>query len=534
MLLVAFTLWLGLCSVRGGAAAGFPVVWRAAMCGYTVGIIAISNIDAPQGVFLVAMDRVAAILLGVVCVALVNTTLVRNLSFETVVSGLHHALDRLRSTGQAVRDGAPPPDPLTRVAGAAEVLALTTQISYAATEMPDGLRRITGARTAVAGLLSMISAFGGLALGRARGDVPAQIKTPLDAYIVERTEELTRATAQVEEGLHAFESGSHATAAVRISRHYDVIGAALSASRTVISVGLCALFCVLCGWPGVTTLLVQQAAVTALLGLMPNPSLVSTAFLKAIVLPALLAGVIGYLLLPAVSGFLPFAMAVGPAMFLIALLSRHPRLFAMGPGLMLYFPLLLSPANTEQFSFSGYLNNVMLQVVCVLFVIASFSLILPVSRRRRLFRVAHAIAHDLRRTMRHGRGFESAPRQSLKYDRLAFAKQWLGRPTPVRLAVFSRLYAFAELDTALRRAWTGLDLAVGVTPGLAPEIAAARAALCQTDPALLEQSAQALLNHKESGRPEIIQAVSGMYGAHILLAREARSLLHYGIVRPRR
>ena len=181
-------------------------------------------------------------------------------------------------------------------------------------------------------------------------------------------------------------SADHTVPAVRISRHYDIIGALLSATRTMIAVGLGAVFCVLSGWPGVTLLLVQQAAFTALVGLMPNPRLISGMFLLALPLPTVLAGIIGYLLLPSISGFVPFAMAVGPAMFLIALLSRHPRLFTLGPGLMLYFPYMLSPANTESFNFAIFVNNIMLQTVCVLFVLLSFCLILPVSRRRRFFR----------------------------------------------------------------------------------------------------------------------------------------------------
>ena len=121
----------------------------------------------------------------------------------------------------------------------------------------------------------------------------------------------------------------------------------------------------------------------------------------------------------------------------------------------------------------------MVQAVTILFIILSFRLILPVSRKRRFFRIAQAIRRDLQRTFRHGRRFESAPRQSLKYDRLAQAKQWLGTPTPARLAVFRRLYAFAELDTALRRAWSGVDAARVASPGLAAPLATARAALLQ-------------------------------------------------------
>ena len=75
----------------------------------------------------------------------------------------------------------------------------------------------------------------------------------------------------------------------------------------------------------------------------------------------------------------------------------------------------------------------------------------------------------------------------------------LGRATPARLAVFNRLYAFAELDTALRRAWSGLDAAGSVAPGLIPQITAARAALRQYEPEALERSAEALLSHPDSG-----------------------------------
>jgi uncharacterized membrane protein YccC len=527
MLLAGFTIWLGLCTFVAALLRDFRS-YGAVLCGYTVGIIAVSNIDAPQNVLLVTLDRVAAILLGVACVALVNTTLNRSVAFEALVSGLQRSLASMITAGRTALGGKTPPNAMTCVRDAAEILALTTQASYAATELPDGLTRTAGARTAIAGLLSMLSALRGVSFGLA--EARGRTDPALTAYIAERTSEFERATAQVQDGLAVLETGSHATAAVRLSRHYDVVGAALSAVRTMLAVGLGAIFCILSGWAGTTGLLVQQAAFTALLGMQPNPTAAASVFGLSLPLPALIAGIVGFVLLPHVSGFVPFALAVGPCVFVFALLGQHPRTAAFGPGFMLYFTLLLAPSNPESYNLSTYVNTLLIQAVTILFMVLAFRLILPVSRQRRLYRVAVAIKRDLQRTLRHGRGFEDAPRQSLKYDRLAIAQQWVGHPTPARLAVFERLHAFAELDTALRRAWSGLDAVRNPSPALAAAVATARTALLQHKPAPLEDAAAALLAQPEAAQPDITRAISGLYGARILLGRQARALRQYRIV----
>ena len=104
------------------------------------------------------------------------------------------------------------------------------------------------------------------------------------------------------------------------------------------------------------------------------------------------------------------------------------------------------------------MNNVLVQVVAVAFMVLAFRLVLPVSRRRRLARVADAIVRQVRRAMAgqpDGRDLIAA--RCLFVDRLAQAQVWLGRPTPARLAVLNRLSAFTELESALRRARAGLQ-----------------------------------------------------------------------------
>ena len=156
-LLVLFTLFLGLCTFVASLLRDFRS-YGAVLSGYTVGIIAVQNIDMPQNVFLVTLDRVAAILLGIVCVALVNTALVRSVAFETLVSGLRRSRQRMQDAFDEAADRATLLDPMQGAADGADILALTTQASYAATELPDGLTRMSGARAAIAGLLSMLSA----------------------------------------------------------------------------------------------------------------------------------------------------------------------------------------------------------------------------------------------------------------------------------------------------------------------------------------------------------------------------------------
>ena len=87
MLLGGFTLWLGACAFVASALRDFRS-YGAVLSGYTVGIIAIGNIDTPGGAFLSALNRVAAILIGVGSVAVVNTLLAPPLAYRHVLQHL--------------------------------------------------------------------------------------------------------------------------------------------------------------------------------------------------------------------------------------------------------------------------------------------------------------------------------------------------------------------------------------------------------------------------------------------------------------
>ena len=556
VLLTAFTLWLGACTFVAALLRDFRS-YGAVLCGYTVGIIAVSGIDAPEGALLSTLNRVAAILLGIASAAVVNTLFSQAAAFKGLVAALRERLAAAEALALSALTGQDlPSEPLPAQVGAS-ILALRTDASYAAEELPDGAARSAGARAAIAGLLGMLAASRAVATGLqiatdpairrttdaaaarlraagrdAVGDAPATPPSlppealptdPLAAALLDRSEALLRQHALARHGLRTLETGEALAMRVRQPVHYDVIGAALSAARTVIAVGLGCVFCVVAGWPGATGLLVQQAAFTALLGMTPNPSAAGVAMGLSLPLPALAAGVIGFLLLPQVSGFVPFALALGPFVFAFALASRHPALARFGPGFLLYLLLLLSPANTESFDFEAFMNNVLVQVMAVLFMVLAFRLVLPVSRRRRLARVAEAIVRQVRGALA-GRsdGHDLIAARCLAVDRLAQAQVWLGQPTPARLAVLNRLSAFTELELALRRAWAGLRTLGRAMP--------------PPDPDGFEAAARDLLaaGHASDGaRRAALQAAAGLYGSAVLMRRHGRALRLYGALEGR-
>lgn len=542
MLLLSFSLWLGGCTFVASLLRDFRA-YGAALCGYTVGIIAVAEIDTPDNALLATLNRVAAILIGIAAVALVNALLSPAVAAGGLIASLRERLAEADALALSVLKGGRMPDePLPAQAGAM-ILALRTDATYAAGELPDGRRRSDGARAAIAGLLGMLSATKALDTGLrqapdeatrhaldviaaklrdpdgANADWTAVPRNPHSAALLDRARELVARRLLVVHGLRTLVEGVGLPERVRLPLYYDFVGAGLNGARTVISVCLGSVFCIYAGWPGATILLVQQAAFTALLGMTPDPSAAAKAMALSAPVPLVAAYVVGYLLLPQVSGFVPFALAIAPFAFLGALAVRHPATARFGPGYLLYFTLVLSPSNTESFDLATFLNNVMIQLIAILFMILAFRFVLPVSRQRRLFRVADSIGRNLQAALAaRAAHLDPIAARCLRVDRLAQAQVWLGQRTPARIAVLQRLSAFSELESALRRAQAGLRWLGRPMP--------------PREPAALEALARDLLADEHTGeaRHWAVHAASGLHGSALLLRGQGRALRRYGIV----
>ena len=85
LILAAFAVWLGICVFAAKLLDGYRA-YAAVLSGYTVALVAAQQIDHPQHVFESGMARGAAIAVGILSIAVVNT-----LIFAPTVNAAGHA-----------------------------------------------------------------------------------------------------------------------------------------------------------------------------------------------------------------------------------------------------------------------------------------------------------------------------------------------------------------------------------------------------------------------------------------------------------
>ena len=513
MLLFCFALWMGLCAAAASLLRDFRS-YGAAISGYTVAIIAIGGIDDPDGLLLASLNRTAAILIGIAAVALMNALFGGVSALDKLVGSLRTERDKVAAFAIDALEGRPIDDDLTLVKRVASITGLETDATYAAAEQYRGRQRRRGAQVAIGSLLTAVSAgrtiagilspettpairaYAEAAAASLRDgtSMPAPPLTtdPFDALLVERINALIRRMHDADAGILVLTGGEAALPEIVLRPTHDIPAAFISFVRSVLAFGFTAAFAVLAGWPGATLMLIQQAAFVGLLGASPTPTVASKGFLLPLIPIAIVVGLVEFLVLPLTSGFGPFTLIVGALMFVTGLLIRHKKLASFAGAAFIYVTLLLSPANPEQFDLANFLNTFLQVFVAVVFTLLAFLLIIPVSPRRRLYRVIAAVGRDTHRALRsRGTPQEPAVAQARLYDRLVRALTYLGEPTGARKALLSDLYGLGAADIALNRARTGLG---SIDDQAArPAVAQAVAALDRKDFTGMIEAARALL-----------------------------------------
>ena len=321
LLLASYAVWLGVCTLGATLLRDFRS-YGAALSGYTAGIIAIGAIDSPDTALLTALNRVAAMTIGIAAVFVVNNLFAGTDAVDSLETELRERADAITSTAVAALQGRPVGDDLATLHVAFGAAALHTQSMYAVRELPDGRVRSNAARTVIASLLAMVSAARDL--GRELGpDTPVAVRKHLDAVIAAiRTPTAPLPVAPwptrpgdalvlrcADELLAQTEAGaaSHTTSwsRARATCLPCSCGPAmmwraqlLAACRSMLAVGLGSLVCIYSNWSGATLVLIMQSAFTALLAQAPNPRAASFSFVVPLLPMALLIGAVEFIVLP--------------------------------------------------------------------------------------------------------------------------------------------------------------------------------------------------------------------------------------------
>jgi Fusaric acid resistance protein family len=141
------------------------------------------------------------------------------------------------------------------------------------------------------------------------------------------------------------------------------------------------------GWPLASQGVALVGVVVALSATNPNPQAFMTAVVFAIAIAALLAGVTEFLILDGVDQFPLLAIGMAPVVIAAALLFTipNPRLAPIGFLMLVFFPVLLSPTNPQNYNPESYLFSSFMAITSVILLFVLVRVILPTSdalRRR--------------------------------------------------------------------------------------------------------------------------------------------------------
>jgi uncharacterized membrane protein YccC len=176
--------------------------------------------------------------------------------------------------------------------------------------------------------------------------------------------------------------------------------AARNGLRAFLAILIAAILLSLGGWPFASQGLSLTGVFVALSANTPSPRKFAVAAVIALPIAALLAGVTEFLILDGVDQFPLLAIGMAPSVLAGALLFTLPNaiLATIGLQLLVFFPVLLSPANPQDYNPEAYLYRSFMAILAVILMFAALWTILPGSdllRRRWYLTSARAELRDL-------------------------------------------------------------------------------------------------------------------------------------------
>ncbi|MBP1179184.1 FUSC family protein [Methylobacterium sp. PvR107] len=563
LLFVSFTAWLGLC-VFVAQYLQDTRAYGAMLSGYTVAIIALGQIDNPQGTFDAAVSRVAVIVLGIVAITFINDALASPSTWRALLPQLRNAWDGTRAYArETLAEG---DLGATRTAALIRTIApMRADASAIAGELDDGRFRAAGARSCIAALYVMAASVRTAAAaaahlrnpspavaealaicrrvadapsldaldrddGRLRDLVDAAIRDgnrPLDEVVVlQRALDFVCAATFAQDGIRAVADGHMPLRDASLPTHRDFPVALRGAVRVALAFAATAATFVALGLPQASFALVQVAATAALSSVTPDPKKFANGVVIGMTMAATFAGIARFALLNGVQGFPMLAMVMAPVIFVGCFLTLNPKTFGIGFIVIVFFPVLLGPSNPQTYDALTFLLNAFLVIVAAVILSIVVRILLPVTpAQQRVFALDSA-----RRTLADalvGEGGDATTRTSLNADRLFQFAGYSSGSSAVRRASLSHAFALARLEAAAARSHAELRR-LSAVGALRDAIARARAGLAAGDDRALETAARDLIRaasrHDRQVRLTTARAASDLISAARTITRHRRFL----------
>jgi Fusaric acid resistance protein family len=500
---IAYSAWLAIC-VFAAAFLDGNRAYGAVLCGYTVSIVAIQQVDMPDRVFTAAVNRGAAIAVGIAAITFVNTVLSAPDITSAMVERVRAARARVRTfTTQLLHSRQNP----SVDAEVAQILCTIAdrhpEIGALSTETLSGASRAAAARAAATALV------GEIVTARRLAATPTSDHGTFDKLIHHR----------LLSDLHAYRMAEQdAESALAVGRSLpDMPGMPIYRSwenafrnglRAFITSTLTGFGFVLTGWAATNLTWAFVGIVICLSATAPDPRVLARAALLAMPMSVAIAGVTLFIILDGSDAFPLLCASLSPALIGGALLltSPNPRFATIGSLMTVFTLVVVGASNPQTYDPSSYATMSMLMIFATIIVYVFVSTLFPVGDYERRKWVLRSARHALQAALPGKATGPEAQALLLDASRIATLSTLKDAP-PVRHATdLATLFWLTDLRSATQRAWSGLDrLNASHALPLASLRATILAALRERNSRTLRQVASVLV---ASGQP-LACAVAG-------------------------
>jgi uncharacterized membrane protein YccC len=370
LILAAFAVWLGICVFASKLLDGYRA-YAAVLSGYTVGFIATQQIDNPLHVFESGMARGAAIAIGILSTAVVNTLIFAPDRQPRLVAQLAAIHRRVREYASTVFRGQPG-NSTTFLTLLREIVALRPEIASVALESSSGHVRSAAARSAAVALVAELQA------ARTKRDPESE-----DSEWAAR--ELPRRDEEVRQNLVALRSARWPLRVWRAPLHRSYRAAAEGGVRAAAWFAIASTLYIWAGWPAASVSLSFVALIAALGATTPKPRSFTAIALIGAPIAIVLTGILEFVILDGADAFPLLAIALAPFTVGAALLMTSQNLLwsSLGRVNLPFILLMLGPSNPQTYNPQAFLVTSLFIMVAASLLLAAQTLIPPVSDDKR-------------------------------------------------------------------------------------------------------------------------------------------------------
>jgi uncharacterized membrane protein YccC len=557
-MLAAFICWISICAFVASYLRGYQA-YAAVLSGYTVAIIALANIDTPQNVFTTMTDRLAAIVIGILSVTLINDVFGSPPVWRALDRQISDVWDDVRNYARDVLNGNK--ENSERTGGLlAQISGLRDQVDIVAHDMADGRQRAAGARSAMLALVEIVQRVRLLSLS-ARDDplavtIKGQCLAALDGYHVQALAFLTNlrgivlsrpdavvvgavwqvqqavrfveSKSLVDDGLLSLREGAEPARDVRLPRRGEFTVALGNAARIGVALFAGATFLVFAGWPASVAGLTITAILCGLSVTMPNPSKFAAAAMVSFLLASVSAGIVRFYVLTDSQDFVRLAIAIAPVLIFGCLLSVRPAIAGVGAISNVIFLNLLAPSNPQVYNPLSFYSECVFVAFALGVVFLASRLAWPVSKRDKQYAVIKATQKALTASAAGEEPSLPALEFGLASGIAAYVSSESATRRP-RREVLKSLLSTNDLSLAVASAHHHLELSAD-DPAIHSKVGQLRRALLLGNGRRLCAGARSVVRRLHVSQADAREALLGvatdLWSAGLVLRREKRRIRH--------